>query len=140
MSLFQFFLDILFRTTIFFGICKPMHWNLGIGMEFEIGTDITTTIISSSIRPIDPKLSWGVDLGWGEPTHKATGHFDVVITWQIKNITFPFSQGLWTPNLAGWWLRMRGPHLQSHVTLQLWSSDKSKIFNLHFRKAQGRQT
>ena len=27
-------------------------------------------------------------------------------------------QGLWTPNLAGWWLRMRGAHLQSHVTLR----------------------
>ena len=26
--------------------------------------------------------------------------------------------GLWTPNLAGWWFRMRGPHPQSHVILR----------------------
>ena len=36
-------------------ICKPRHWNLGIGIG--IGTDITNVIISSSIRSMDPKLS-----------------------------------------------------------------------------------
>ena len=34
-------------------ICEPRHWNLGIG----IGTDIANTVISSFIRPMDPKLS-----------------------------------------------------------------------------------
>ena len=34
-------------------ICKSRHWNLGIGIG--IGTDITNPIISSSIRPMDPK-------------------------------------------------------------------------------------
>ena len=38
-------------------ICKPRHWNLGIGIGIGIGTDITNVIISSSIRPMDPKLS-----------------------------------------------------------------------------------
>ena len=41
-----------------------------------------------------------------------------MVTWQIKNVISPLSQGLWTPNVAGWWLRMRGLHLQSHVTHQ----------------------
>ena len=36
-------------------ICKSWHWNLGIGIG--IGTDITNAIISSSIRPMDPKFS-----------------------------------------------------------------------------------
>ena len=30
---------------------------------------------------------------------------------------FPVTLGLWTPDLAGWWFRMRGLHPQSHVTL-----------------------
>ena len=42
-------------------ICKLRHWNLGIGIgigiRIGIGTDITNVIISSSIRPIDPKLN-----------------------------------------------------------------------------------
>ena len=29
---------------------------------------------------------------------------------------FPVPLGSWTPNFAGWWLRMRGLHPQSHVT------------------------
>ena len=31
---------------------------------------------------------------------------------------FSIPLGLWTPNFGGWWLRMRGPLLQSHVTRQ----------------------
>ena len=38
-------------------LCKPRHWNLGIGIGTGIGTNITNVIISSSIRPMDPKLS-----------------------------------------------------------------------------------
>ena len=38
-------------------ICKSRHWNLGIGIETGIGTDITNAIISSSMRPMEPKLS-----------------------------------------------------------------------------------
>ena len=58
----------------------------------------------------------GVDLGWGDPTHKVTWHFDIVVMWQIKSVISPLSQGLWTPNLSLWWLRMKEPHLRSHVT------------------------
>ena len=38
--------------------------------------------------------------------------------WQIKSVIFPFSQGLWTPNVAGCRLKMKGPHPQNHMTLQ----------------------
>ena len=42
-------------------ICKPWHWNLGIGIGIGIGTgigtDIANVIIYSSIRPMDPNLS-----------------------------------------------------------------------------------
>ena len=44
-----------FISSIEVAICKPRHWNLGIGIG--IGIDITNNIISSSIRPMDPKLS-----------------------------------------------------------------------------------
>ena len=39
-----------------------------------------------------------------------------VVTWQIKDVISPLSQGLWISNLAGWWLRLKGPNPQSHVT------------------------
>ena len=96
-------------------ICKPRHWNLGIGIGNGIGTDITNAIISSSIRPMDRKL--GCHLGWEDPTQKVMWHFNIVVTWLIKTGISPLSQDLWTPNLAVWWLRI-SPHPQSHVTLQ----------------------
>ena len=52
------------------------------------------------------------------PYPKVTWHFDIVVTWQIKNVVIPLSQGLWTPNFAGRWFRMRKPHPQNHVTHQ----------------------
>ena len=40
-------------------ICKPRHWNLGIGVGIGtgIGTDTTNAIISNSIRSMDTKPS-----------------------------------------------------------------------------------
>ena len=42
-------------------ISKPRHWKLGIGIGIGnvigIGTDITSAIISRSIRSMDPKIS-----------------------------------------------------------------------------------
>ena len=40
-------------------ICKPRHWNLGIGIGNGVGiaTNIRNVIISKSIRPIDLKFS-----------------------------------------------------------------------------------
>ena len=56
-------------------ISKPLHWNLGIG----IGIDITNVIISSSIRPIDPKLSRVVNYDERTPL-KITWLFGIVVT------------------------------------------------------------
>ena len=36
----------------------------------------------------------------------------------LQTSLFPVPCGLWTPNLAGWWFRMRRPHPQSHGTLR----------------------
>ena len=79
--------------------------------------------------------------GWclrqGHPTHNVTWHFDVVVTWQIKNVIFPLSYSVWTPNLAVWWLRMRKIHPRSHVTLQLcghMTSQKYFVFTFTRRK------
>ena len=48
-------------SAVFWTICKPRHWNLGIGIGIGIGTgigtDITNAIISSFIRPMDPNFS-----------------------------------------------------------------------------------
>ena len=35
-----------------------------------------------------------------------------MVTWHIKNVISPPLHGLWTPNLAGWWLRIRELHPQ----------------------------
>ena len=63
------------------------------------------------------------------------------ITWfcdKQKKITSSLSQRLLTPNLEGWWLRMRGTYIQNHVTL--WSCDQvtNKKYFISFlrRKAQ----
>ena len=97
---------------------KKPFVNLGIGIGIGIGTDITNVIISSSIGPIDPKLSRVVTQDERTPPTKSR---DSSISWsreKIKNVISPLSQGLWTPNLAGWGLRMRGLHPQSHEILR----------------------
>ena len=53
----------------------------------------------------------------GRP-NKVIYNFDIVVTWQIGNVISPLPHALRTPNLAGWWLRMKEPHPKSHVTLQ----------------------
>ena len=47
--------------------------------------------------------------------------------WQIKNVICPLSKGLWTPNLAGCWLRWGNPTHKSSGTSNTWSRDKSKM-------------
>ena len=61
-------------------ICKPRHWNLGIGIGIGIGigTDITNVIVSSSIRPMDPKLSRVVTQDERTPPTKSR---DTSISW-----------------------------------------------------------
>ena len=48
------------ESSPYMAICKPRHWNLGIGIGIGIGigTDITNAIISSYISPMDNKPSW----------------------------------------------------------------------------------
>ena len=79
-------------------------------MELEL-------ILQTPLFPV-PKGVWtailqGSDLGWGD-----LSYIDHVVTWQIKDVISPLSQSLWTPNLDGLWLKMRGSHPQSHVTLR----------------------
>ena len=84
--------------------------------------------ISTSAMPMDPK-----GLGWVEPTHNVTKHF--VVTWQIKKVIFPLSYIIWTPNVAGWWLRIKESHPQSHVTLRLCGQvTNQKYFVLNFTR------
>ena len=50
------------KRQLYVAICKPRHWNLGIGIGIRIGTgtDIISAIIFTSIRPIAFKLSRAV--------------------------------------------------------------------------------
>ena len=75
--------------------------------------------ISTLTRPTDPKLCRVV--AQDEEISSSKSH-DTSTTWsrnKSKNFISLLLQGLWIPNLAGWCLKMRGPHPQSHVTLQL---------------------
>ena len=58
---------------------------------------------------------------WSSPLTAALADYvlhNLDYRWQIKNVIFPFSLGLWTPNLAGCRLKMKGPHPQNHMTPQ----------------------
>ena len=52
--------DILMRLMSNVSLDIWPFLNLGIGIGIEIGTDITSAIISTSVSPIDPKLIWVV--------------------------------------------------------------------------------
>ena len=59
----------------------------------------------------------------------------------LQTPLFPVSYGLWTPNFAEWWLRMRAKwSTKPRDTSISWSPDKSKTLYLHFHKAYGPQT
>ena len=95
---------IISQMTIFFGsngknswaICKPRHWNWNWKWYYK-----------------RHYFQFHKDL-----THNVKWLFDIVVTSEIKNVISPLSQGLYTPDLAGWWFRMREPHQQSHETTQ----------------------
>ena len=117
---------IKLRLTFKKTICKPRHWNLGTGIG--IGTDITNAIISSPIRPMDPKITgWWLRIRGPHP--QSDVHFEVVVTCQIKKVISLLSQGLWTPNLAEW-----NPSNKSRDTSNTWSRDKSKTLYFHFTR------
>ena len=80
------------------------------------------------------------DLRFDDLTHKVTWDFDIVVTWQIKNVTSPLSQGLCILNLASSWLKTReSPPTKSRDTSITRLGDKSKMFYLHIHKAHGPQ-
>ena len=66
------------------------------------------------------------------------------VTWQMKNGIFFLGQSLWPPNLAGWWVIMRGTHPYCHMTLwsrsHMRSRDKPKAKYLLFCKFNDLQT
>ena len=46
-----------------------------------------------------PQTYQGGDLGWGDLTYKVTWHIDEVVTFQVKNVLSPHSQGPYPPKL-----------------------------------------
>ena len=137
------FYQIFFAILFSFAICNPWHWNIGIGITIGngtgIGTDVKRVIICSSVMPMDPKFSTVATQDEGNPTQGHVTHRtrNLMVTWQIKDVIFSLSQGLWTPNLAGWGLQMRGPH-SSHVIHQSSAHVKNLkyfIFNFTSPKA-----
>ena len=63
--------------------------------------------ISIFTRPMAPKRSRMVT---GDEEITPTKSRDTSITWSRENqkkVISPLSQGLWTPNVKGWWLRIR---------------------------------
>ena len=57
-------------------ICKPRHWNygIGIGIAIGIGADIINAIISTSIRPLASPLSRVVTQNEETTPTKSRGH------------------------------------------------------------------
>ena len=51
-------------------------------------------VVSTFTRLMVPKTWQGPDSGWERPTQKVTWHFNPVLTWQIKNVTFSQAYGL----------------------------------------------
>ena len=74
--------DKIILVKVSEAICKPRHWNLGMGIGIgignRIGTDITNAIISSYIRPADTKPSRVVTYDEGTPPTKS---LDTSISW-----------------------------------------------------------
>ena len=97
----------------FKGICKPRHWNWNWNWNWNWYYKRHYFELHNAYGP--HTLQAG-DLGWEDPIHKITRLFDIVVTWKMKSVISPFSQGLCTPNLGEWWLRMRESHPQSHMT------------------------
>ena len=59
---------------------------------------------SSTLNIIPPFVNLGI----------GTLALELKLIWETPFFSVPL--GLWTPKFAGWWLRMRETHPQSHVT------------------------
>ena len=125
---------IKLRLTFKKTICKPRHWNLGT--RIGIGTDITNVIISSPIRPMDPKITgWWIRIRGPHPQSDVTlwsrGYMSNKESYISRSVDPKLSRGWRNPShkwrdtsntwsrdksktlyfhLAGWWHRMKGPH------------------------------
>ena len=62
-----------------------------------------------------------------------------MVKWKIKNIIPSFLNCIWSPNMAGWWLSLRGAHPWSYMSL-LKSHDKIDMLYLHFHQTNYLQT
>ena len=97
--------------------------------------------------PMTTKLGWVVTYYQGLPPMKP---HNTLITWsckimrQTKTIISPLPYWLWPPNLAGWWLTVRGSHpfsymaLLAHGLVRSW--DKLRPLYLHYHIGYGHQT
>ena len=129
-------LIFLFKITIskIRAICKPRHWNLGIGIGIGtgIGTDITNAIISSSIRPMDPNLSRVVTQDEGTPPTKSR---DTLIWGHVtkkKRYISTFTRPV-DSKLSRVVTQYDGiSPTKSRDTSTTWSRDKSETLYLHF--------
>ena len=68
------------------------------------------------------------DLEWGDPTHKVTWRINDMVTWQIKNVLCPHSQGSWPSKLGGVLNQDEGdPPKKSRDASIVRSREKSKM-------------
>ena len=78
------------------------------------------------IKSFDPFIAWSCE-----------------IVWQIKSIISSVQQCLWPPDLAGWWLILRGSYRYSHMIFWLcglaWSHDQLKTFYFYYCNTCGHQ-
>ena len=97
-------------------------WDLTYKVTWHINHVVTwqikNVLSSLSLGLYRPQTLQGSGSGWGDLIYKVTWHINHVVTWQIKKIyIFTFTRPM-DPKLAGWWLKMRRPHPQSHVRLR----------------------
>ena len=95
---------ILIYAFTFKTICKPWHWDLGVGIGFEIGieTDVVSVIVSTSTRPMDSKLFRVVTQEKKTPPTKP---HDTSTTWSCdksKTSYLHIYEVDGRQNLAGW--------------------------------------
>ena len=75
--------------------------------------------ICTTTLPITTKLGTMVNYVGGFLTIKPHDPFNTWscwITWLTKTIISPLPQYLWPPNVASWWLSLRGFHLDSQMS------------------------
>ena len=116
------FLFFLVTVEMLFGnlthILKGVANSSGkyFGSKISLLSDFMETLLTAPMcGVVSFLLTWPfVNLGIGTSALE----FGLELELILKTPLFPLPQGLSAPNLAGLWLRMKGPHPQSHVTLR----------------------